>query len=588
MVRDQDVYVLGISGIIGVSNQYVGHDTSAALLKNGRIVAMAGEERFNRIKKATGTPFQAIRFCLETAGIGFEDLSAIGWGFDPYLAKRRWLTKKSRQLARRIAGMAADIARLPGFGMLKSGLPWVLDPDQLVAQQKRHPRSGLVRLFGAAAETIPFIPVDHHYAHAASAYFASGWDDAAVVTWDGGGDELSTMICSGHGGKIEVVEEFLVERFSLGVLYQLGHNFLKMPDEGSLMGLAGYGKAQGLFDSFVDAGRLRMTLADLTGDDFVPALRGRLGDPRRDGLPLSDFHRSIAADVQDVIERFGFRIVQRAVERAGSRRLCCAGGVALNAIMNGKLGRSDLIDELFIQPNAGDGGTSLGAAFVAYQKLGHEVPRERMDHVYWGKGFTSDEIAEILERIGVAYERIPEAEIPATVTGLLLDGRVVGWFQGRAEWGPRALGARSIIADVRDRKMLQKVNAVIKYRDEWRPFAPSMLEEEAGRFLEGAFYSPFMITTFPVPEDRRRDIAAVIHVDGTTRPQMVRRAVNPLYYDTIREFGRRTGVPAILNTSFNLKGEPIVNSPVDALRTFYSSGMEALLLGECLVRKKGI
>ncbi len=588
MAKGKDVYVLGISGIIGITNQYVGHDTSAALLRNGEIVAMAGEERFNRVKKCTGTPFQAIRFCLETAGIEFEDLTAIGWGWDPYAARRRWVRKKSRQPARRIAGMAADVARLPGCGILKSALPQALDPDMLTSLQKNHSRGGLVRLFGAAAGSIPLIPVDHHYAHAASAYYASGWDDAAVVTWDGGGDELSTMICRGRGGKLDIVEEFLVERFSLGVLYQLGHNFLKMPDEGSLMGLAGYGRPQGVFDPYVNAEKLSMRLADHSCDEFVPALRARLGDPRRDSLPLNDFHRSVAADVQGVIEQFGFHLVRMAVERAGSRNLCCAGGVALNAIMNGKLGRSDLIDEIFIQPNAGDGGTALGAAYVAYQKTGHEVPRKRMDHVYWGRGFSSDEIAETLDRIGVAYERVPEAQIPEVVAGLLMKGRVLGWFQGRAEWGPRALGARSIIADVRERKTLEKVNAVIKYRDEWRPFAPSMLEEEAAQFLDGAFYSPFMITTFPVPEARRRDIAAVIHVDGTTRPQMVRRAVNPLYYDTIKEFGRQSGVPAVLNTSFNLKGEPIVNSPVDALRTFYSSGMEALLVGECLVRKKGI
>ena len=327
---------------------------------------------------------------------------------------------------------------------------------------------------------------------------------------------------------------------------------------------------------------------DRSTEEFVPALRPRLGPPRLDSQPLDDHHRSIAADVQDVIERFGFRLVRDGVARTGYRRLCVAGGVGLNAIMNGKLGRSDLIDELFLQPNAGDGGTALGAAYVAYQRLGHEVPRKRMEHVYWGKGYTREELTEVLDRIGIAYEVVPDADIPDVVSQLLLEERVVGWFQGRAEWGPRALGSRSIIADVRDRKMLQKVNAVIKYRDEWRPFAPSMCEEEAPQYLEGCFYSPFMITTFPVVEARKKDIAAVIHIDGTTRPQMVRRALNPLYYDTIRAFGKRTGVPAVLNTSFNLKGEPIVNSPADALRTFYSSGMEALLLGNFLVRKKGV
>ena len=293
----------------------------------------------------------------------------------------------------------------------------------------------------------------------------------------------------------------------------------------------------------------------------------------------------VSADLQDIIERLGFRIVEEAVKMTGCRNVCMAGGVALNATMNGKILRSDLVDDMFIQPQAGDAGGALGAAFHAYMQLGHTVPKQMMEHVYWGSGFTNEEIRSALDIMKVKYETISDDDVSDVISDLLQQGNICGWFQMRAEWGPRALGARSILADPRDAKMLEKVNAAAKYRDLWRPFAPSIIEEAGDYFFEGAHSSPFMILTFPVKKEREKDLAAVVHVDGTSRPQTVKREVNPMYYDMIKKFGDKTGVPSVLNTSFNLKGEPIVDSPVDAVRTFFGSGMDALVLGNQIIRK---
>jgi carbamoyltransferase len=269
----------------------------------------------------------------------------------------------------------------------------------------------------------------------------------------------------------------------------------------------------------------------------------------------------------------------------GCRNVAFAGGVALNATMNGKIARSGLVDKIFIQPESGDAGGCLGAAYVGYTKLNRELKPKEMQHAYWGIGYSDDEIQKALDIVKVKYEKLSTEGVAERVADLLANKKIVGWFQGRSEWGPRALGARSILGDPRDREMLYSINAAVKYRDGWRPFAPSMLEEAAEEYLEDIVYAPFMIMTFKVREEKKHLIPAVVHVDGTTRPQMVRRSVNPLYYDMIKKFGEKTGVPIVMNTSFNLKGEPVVNSPRDAVRTFYSSGLDALSIGSFLIQK---
>ncbi|HLL70682.1 MAG TPA: carbamoyltransferase C-terminal domain-containing protein, partial [Pyrinomonadaceae bacterium] len=452
-------------------------------------------------------------------------------------------------------------------------------------------KAGFREKFRLDVDKIPFFRVDHHLSHAASAYYASGFQEATVITWDGSGDGLSATISHGKDGKLKVLEERL--DFSIGEVYWTVHKFLKLSDEGSLMGLAGYGKPQNFFKGLVDADRLYMDLNHIsrpggTSETWIgyhPSLVERLGPPRLPDEPLEDRHRDIAADLQKLVEDFGFSFMRRAIEMTGCRNVAFAGGVALNAVMNGKIARSGLVDNIFIQPEAGDAGGALGAAYMGYQRLGYDLQPKAMEHAYWGIGFTDEEIEAALAITKVRYEKVTREELVETVASELADKKIVGWFQGRAEWGPRALGARSILADPRDREMNLRVNAAVKYRDDWRPFAPSMIEEVAGEYMEGAMYAPFMIMTFPVKEEKKKDIAAVVHVDGTTRPQTVRRTVNPLYYDMIKRLGEKTGVPVVMNTSFNLKGEPVVNSPRDALRTFFSSGLDVLALGNFIIRK---
>jgi carbamoyltransferase len=587
---EDPVYVLGISGKVNHSSSMGdGHHPSAALLKDGAIVAMAGEERFNRIKYSVGYfPYQATKLCLKQAGIQPQRLDAIGWACNPYLATERWI-KVNHTLIKRLVFNFASYLHSSRNGMEK-GLR-LLSPLLKPWEQEENQKAPFSDFFRLDLGRVPFFCIDHHLAHAASAYYASGFSEATVITWDGSGDGLTGSIYHGKRGRLDVLEEF--SDFSIGEFYWAIHRFLKLSDEGSLMGLAGYGTPRGLFADIADPKRLYMDLSQVSrpqrGDSttgYCAKLIDRLGPTRLEDEPLDDRHKTIAADLQQLVEDFGFAIVRRALTKTGCPNAAFAGGVALNATMNGKLLKSGLIDRMFVQPDAGDGGGALGAAYVAYQKLGYELLPKELEHVYWGSDYTDEEIENILQIIQVPYQQLSRYKLIEAVCDLLVSGKIVGWFQGRAEWGPRALGSRSILADPRIRDMLHKVNAAIKYRDEWRPFAPSMIEEVADQYLDRPTYAPFMITTFPVKPEKRCDIAAVVHVDGTTRPQTVRRSVNALYYDLIKHFGERTGVPVVLNTSFNLKGEPIVNSPRDALRTFFSSGLDALAMGSFLLKKQ--
>jgi carbamoyltransferase len=578
-----DTYVLGIN-YRPVGGHDVGHHPAAALLKNGEIVAMCEEERFVRVKEAPGLfPLQAVQFCLKRAGITVNDVAGIGWNWDPELAAAR--RERQRGLLARGLTTAARLGlRHTPLRAFVGGLSNGFLPERVVDDL----RSQMLYWLGVD-EQKPLFCIDHHLAHAASTYYASGLDKATIVTWDCWGDHLSGMIARGEGSDIEVLEEMPFARLSIGKLNDFVFEFLRTSEKGNLMGLAPYGAPRGFLDDLVDVENLTMRV-DLLGEraPFPEAFTRKAGAPRRPGDELEQRHKDLAAELQRVIEAMGLKIVRQAVEATGLRDVCFAGGCALNATMNGKIGRSGLVDRIFVQPEAGDAGGALGAAFMAHRKLGHAVPRQELRHVYWGPAFTTEEIIQQIELVKVPYEVLSEAEVPEVVSDLLVQQKIVGWFQLGSEWGPRALGARSIIADPRREETRDRVNAAVKYRDWWRPFAGSMLAEAADEFLEGAFFAPFMIVTFPVRERHVQDLAAVIHKDGTTRPQMVTRDVNPRYYDMIAAFGRKTGVPVVLNTSFNLKGEPMVNTPRDALRTFFSSGLDALIMNNVLVRKTGV
>jgi carbamoyltransferase len=580
------VYVLGISGSYNRPGQTGdGHDPCAVLLQDGAILAMAAEERFCRVKHAPGYfPTEAIAFCLQRGGITFEQVQAIGWSNDPYLTTTRWTRAGARWLKRAAVMLVNRIHQAPArihkaLNIFSDTLrPWTVEETQQIP---------LASQFQFDLLSTPFYCVDHHYAHAASAYYASGMAEATVITWDNTGGGVSCAIYHGTQGRLRVIEEF--DQFSMGAVYTAAQSFLKLSDDGAVMGLAGYGTPRGVFAPFADPERLYMDLARI-GRPFLGARRSSdllqlLGRPPEPGRELEDGHKAIAADVQALLEAFAFVILRRALASTHCRDVAFAGGVALNAVMNGRIARSGLVDRVFVQPDAGDGGGALGAAFEAYRRLGYAPRPAELQHAFWGPEFADESIEAMLRGTKVGYERVTTAALVELTASWLADGKIVGWFQGRAEWGPRALGARSILADPRDPDMKSRINAAVKYRDEWRPFAPSILEEAAAEYLENVSYSPFMTMTFPVKPHQRRTLAAVVHVDGTTRPQFVRRTVAPLFYDLISRFAEKTGVPVVLNTSFNLKGEPIVNTPLDALRVFYSSGLDVLALGSFVLRK---
>jgi carbamoyltransferase len=577
----KDCYVLGLNyrPLMGMD---VGHHPAAVLLRNGEIVAMCEEERFVRVKEAPGLfPIHAIQFCLKRAGISVPDLAAVGWNWSPEKASARSKREKGPLVATLAGLMQLGLRNTP----LRRFAP-VLANGFLPERVTNDLRSQLLYWTGLNSH-VPVLCFDHHLAHAASAFYASGLCKATIVTWDCWGDHLSGLIARGDGSRIDVIEEIPFARFSIGKLNDFVYEFLRTSEKGNLMGLAPYGNSSGLLDGLVDSEHLTMRMDLLAQHAPFPAeFVGKAGQPRRPGEALEQRHKDLAADLQRHIETFGTRIVKQAVDATGLRDICFAGGCALNATMNGKIGRSGMVDRVFVQPEAGDAGGALGAAYLAHLELGNPLPARELTHVYWGPSFSNDEIIEQVQTVKVPYEMLSDADIAPCISELLADQKIVGWFQLGSEWGPRALGARSILADPRREDMRDRVNSAIKYRDWWRPFAGSLLVEAADEYLEGSFFAPFMIVTFPVRERHVQDIAGVIHRDGTTRPQMVRREVNPRYYDTIKAFGDRTGVPVLLNTSFNLKGEPMVNTPRDALRTLFGSGLDALLMNNVLVRKE--
>jgi carbamoyltransferase len=377
---------------------------------------------------------------------------------------------------------------------------------------------------------------------------------------------------------------------SLGFFYAQFTGFLGFvpnADEWKVMGLAPYGQPGVDLSFFIDpeAGPYRVRYDRLNSSGGGPYLGfpASLGTPRLPESDISNLHKNVAYAVQDMCERAMMSVVQLALEKTRSKNLCLAGGVALNSKANGKIAASRLIDCIFVQPAASDDGVALGAALAPFLDGGQGLPLRAMRHAYLGPAFDDDAIGSALNTFKLRATRLSDPA--STAAELLSQGKILGWYQGRMEFGPRALGNRSIIADPRDPEMNAKVNNAVKFREWWRPFAPSLKKESAPEYLESAHDSPFMILTAQVRAEKRAVIPSVTHVDGSARPQTVEEDINPLYYRLIDEFDRRTGVPVIMNTSFNLRGEAIVHTPTDAIRTFFSSGMDALVLGSFLVEK---
>jgi carbamoyltransferase len=529
----------------------------------------------------------AARWCLEDAGLTPGDLDHVAVSRDPRanLGRKLMRTIRHGASARYLKARLQNAAQIRDVG---SALAEALGVEQIVAAVHN---------------------VEHHVAHVASAFFVSPFDDAAILSVDGFGDFASTMLAEGHGNRIEILERVLYPN-SLGIFYTAITQWLGFPeygDEGKVMGLAPYGTPRyaaklhelirldgPLFELGLDYFTHDKEGVDMNWDSGSPKI-GRiysdqlvelLGPAREPRGEITAQHEDVAASLQVVLEEAYLHLVETLWERTHVPNLCLAGGVALNAVANGRILPETSFRELYVQPAAGDSGTAVGAAFYVWNQ---ELGRPRgfvMDHAYTGPEFDDDEIRAALDAAGVEAERIDDDTLFATVAERIAAGDVVGWFQGRMEFGPRALGHRSIVADPRSATMKDVLNARIKHREPFRPFAPSILAERTGEWYEQDYPSPFMVLVYKTATDKRDRLAAVNHVDDTGRVQSVEASVEPRYHRLIDEFGRLTGVPILLNTSFN-ENEPIVMTPSQAVDTFLKTRMDMLVLGNYVVRRNG-
>src|SRR3984893_140240 len=578
--------------ILGI-NAYHGN-ASAALVCDGRLVAAVEEERFNRVKYAAGFPAAAVRYCLKQAGITLSDIDHVAVPRNPYarLATKLFYAIQMPSFARERARVMTKFTGIP------EALAQAFDSDPGNLKAKFH-------------------RIEHHQAHLASSYFVSPFEDAALLSADGLGDFASTMWGTGRGNRMHI-DGAIAFPHSLGLYYSavtqyLG--FLKFGDEYKVMGLAAYGHPR-YTESFRDIVRFnenggefgfRLGLryfthhktgpemswaeADKTpvlGKMFSDQMSKRLGAPeRRPEEPLEERHMDLASSLQARLEEVYLGMLKKLAARTKAKAVCLAGGVAFNCVANGKIFDTTPFEKVYVHPAAGDGGLAVGAAFyVWHQTLGR--PRSFvMDHAYWGPGYSHQEIATAISGSPVAQNgfmisELGDDELFRRTATIIADGKILGWFQGRAEWGPRALGNRSIVADPRRPEMKDTLNRRIKHREIFRPFAPSILAEKTGEWFAKSYPSPFMTLAYSVNPDKRDKIPAPTHVDGTGRLQTVTREANPRYHALISEFEKQTGVPVVLNTSFN-DNEPIVCRPAEALDCFQRTQMDALVLGNFLI-----
>jgi carbamoyltransferase len=591
--------------ILGISCFF--HDAAAVLLRDGAIVAAAEEERFSRKKHDYDFPSRAIDFCLRRGGIRAADVDHVVFFEKPFLKFERLLftVLASFPRSRRV--------------FQDSMLAWLTDKlwiESLIKERLGVPGSRI--LFS-----------EHHVSHAASAYLCSPWDEAAILTVDGVGEWATATWGVGRGNDVRILEEIRFPH-SLGLLYSAFTAFLGFEvNEGEykVMGMAPFGVPRYVDEVYKlvrvgDDGSFALDMDAFafhrsTDRTFGPRFEELFGPPRdprsrffteQSGYPSyfgprpanwealaaeNQRYADIAASIQVATEEILVKMATHVQRRTGLSRLCMAGGVALNSVANARILRETPFEELYIQPAAGDGGGALGAALWAYHTVLGKPREGALEHAYLGADYGPGPIADFLRASGIVHERMAsEDALLDHVVEALVAGHVVGWFQGRFEWGPRALGNRSILADPRRPDMKDIVNTKIKFREPFRPFAPSVLEERTEEYFDlpdAARHHParFMLYVVPVRAERRAEIPAITHVDGTGRLQTVKRETNPRYYDLIERFGQATGVPLVLNTSFNLKGEPIVNTPAEAFSTFERSGMDVLVLGDCVVTKPG-
>ncbi len=579
--------------ILGI-NAYHGN-ASAAVVCDGRLVAAVEEERFNRVKYAAGFPAAAIRYCLKEAGLKLEEIDHVAVPRNP-LARLGTKLFYALRMPSFVRGRAKVLVKFTGVREALAGA-FDSDPSKIKAQFHR---------------------IEHHQAHLASSFFVSPFERAALLSADGLGDFASTMWGSGSGNRMEIADA-IVFPHSLGLYYTAVTQYLgfqKFGDEYKVMGLAAYGEPEKLedfrdivrFDANGNGNGFRLGLeyfvhhrtgpemswaeADKTptlGKLFSERMSQQLGAARLADEPLEKRHRNLAASLQARLEEVYLGMLQKLAKATGLKSICLAGGVAFNCVANGKIFDATPFERVYVQPAAGDAGLAVGAAyFVWHQKLGK--PRSFvMEHAYWGPGYSAGETRAAIESNGIAgkgyvVEELPEQELTRRAAAIVADGKILGWFQGRAEWGPRALGNRSIVADPRRADMKDTLNRRIKHREIFRPFAPSILAEATGEWFEKSHPSPFMTLAYAVRPEKRELIPAPTHVDGTGRLQTVTKEANPRYHALISTFRDLTGVPVVLNTSFN-DNEPIVCRPEEAIDCFLRTKMDALVLSDFLVTR---
>lgn len=590
--------------VLGISAYY--HDSAAALLCDGNIVAAAQEERFTRKKHDAGFPKSAIEYCLKEAGIALGDVDFVAFYDKPFLKFERLLENY--------------LAFAPkGFSSFRMAIPvWLREKlflkDLLIKELKRY------ALDYDWSSRLRFS--EHHLSHAASAFFVSPFDEAAVLTMDGVGEWATTSLAIGRGNRLEVAKEIHFPH-SLGLLYSAFTyytGFKVNSGEYKVMGLAPYGEpryAKTIFDHLLDLkedGSFRLDQSYFNYCTGLTMTSGKFhdlfgGSPRKSDEPLTQRHMDLAASVQAVTEEIVLRLTRAIARDTGMKNLCLAGGVALNCVANGKVLRDAKFDGLWIQPAAGDAGGALGAALSIYH-IHLEQPRtcngrDSMRGAFLGPAFEQAEIEHRLAAAGAKFTVLDDSLLFEAGAAALAEGKALGWFQGRMEFGPRALGGRSILGDARSPAMQSVLNLKVKYRESFRPFAPSVLSEDVEDWFELHSDSPYMLLVADVVKDRRHamteseqslfgidklnvprsEIPAVTHVDYSARIQTVHADTNPRYHALISAFKRQTGCPVIVNTSFNVRGEPIVCTPEDAYRCFMGTEIDALAIGNCYLEK---
>jgi carbamoyltransferase len=568
------VTILGLNAFHG--------DASAALFVDGQLASAVEEERFNRIKHWAGFPKLAARFCLQSVDPG--GLQHVAISRDP----RAHVWNKIRRVLTR-----------PG------DWPRVLSRAKNTVAVSRLAERLNAEGIGGANLQLHF--VEHHRAHLASAFFASPFEEAAVISIDGFGDFSSVMWGVGRGNTIEV-RGGVQYPHSLGLFYTAFTQFLGFPkygDEYKMMGLGAYGEPRFVQDvrkvveTSGDQVRLNLdyfvhhtTGAEMTWNDCEPApgrvysnhMRDTFGEPRPNRGELLQRHSDLAASAQAVLEENYFTLLNYVQKQTGLKTVCLAGGVALNCVANGMIFERTDFRDVYVQPAAHDAGTSIGAALYVQHQILHQPRSFVMRHVYCGSEHSDREVRRDLESAGCAFHKLSESELIEQTAAAIAEGQIVGWYQGRMEFGPRALGNRSILADPRRKEMKDLLNSRIKYREPFRPFCPSILAERVGEYFETDYPSPFMVMAYKIKPAQRDRIAAVTHGDGTGRLQTVEKDVNPLYWKLIHKFDELAGVPVLLNTSFN-ENEPIVSTPAEAISCFLRTRMDVLAIGSYLVYK---